>query len=43
MKISKLLQSVMKKEGKHSLTVKKIIRLKDSKESSYLVDTTRIY
>lgn len=43
MKISKLLKSVVKKEGKHSLTAKKIIRLKDSKESSYLVDTTRIY
>ncbi len=41
MKISKLLQSIIKIEGKKSLTVKKIIRLKNSKESSYLIDATR--
>ncbi len=37
MKISKLLQKVVKKEGKHSLASKTIIRFKNSKEFSYLM------
>ena len=38
MKISKVLQKVVKQEGKHSLTGKTIVKLKNSKEFSYLVD-----
>ena len=41
MKISTILQKVVKKEGKHSITSKTITKLKDSKEFSYLVDPTR--
>lgn len=39
MKISKMLQKVVKKEGKHSLTFKTIVKFKNSKEFNYLVDT----
>jgi|GEM_PF-776351 len=38
MKISKILQNVVKKEGKYSLTSKAIVKLKNSKEFHYLVD-----
>jgi len=41
MKISKMLQKAVKKEGKHSLTCKTIVKLKNSKEFSYLVDQNR--
>ncbi len=41
MKISTVLQKVVKKEGKHSLTSKTIAKLKNSKEFSYLVDIAR--
>ncbi|WP_373031709.1 hypothetical protein [Sulfurovum sp.] len=41
MKISKILQKVVKKEGKHSLTSKTIVKFKNSKEFNYLVDTSR--
>ncbi|MEA3419794.1 MAG: hypothetical protein U9Q90_10405 [Campylobacterota bacterium] len=41
MKISKTLKSVIKKDGKRSLTSKKIVKLKSSKEFSYLVDTSK--
>jgi len=41
MKISNILQKVVKKEGKHSLTSKTIVKFKNSKEFSYLVDTNR--
>ncbi len=41
MKLSNVLQKVVKKEGKRSLTSKVIAKLKDSKEFSYLVDTSR--
>ena len=41
MRISEVLQKVVKKEGKHSLTSKKIAKLKNSKEFYYLVDTSR--
>ncbi|WP_309499795.1 hypothetical protein [Sulfurovum sp.] len=41
MKISEILQKVVKKEGKHSLTSKTIAKLKNSKEFNYLVDTNR--
>jgi len=42
MKISKLLQKVVKKEGKHSLVSKTIVKFKNSKEFNYLVDTSRL-
>jgi len=41
MKISKVLQKVVKKEGKHSLTAKTITKLKNSKEFNYLIDKNR--
>lgn len=41
MKISKVLQKVVKEEGKHSRFAKTIVKLKDSKEFNYLVDKTR--
>ena len=41
MKISKTLQKVAKKNGKHSPVSKTIIKLKDSKEFSYLIDASR--
>jgi hypothetical protein len=41
MKLSTVLQKVVKKEGKHSLTSKTIAKLKNSKEFSYLVDIAR--
>ena len=41
MKITKLLKKVVKQDGKHSLNAKTIVKLKDSKEFSYLVDPTR--
>ncbi|HSR74754.1 MAG TPA: hypothetical protein VLL31_07920 [Sulfurovum sp.] len=41
MKISNVLQKTVKKEGKHSLTSKMIVKLKNSKEFSYLVDKSR--
>ena len=42
MKISKILQKVVKKEGKRSLASKTIIKLKNSKEFNYLIDVTKI-
>ena len=39
MKISKILQKVVKEEGKHSPMAKTIVKLKNSKEFNYLVDT----
>lgn len=42
MKISKMLQKVVKKEGKHSLTSKTITKLKNSKEFNYLIDATKV-
>jgi len=41
MKISKLLQKVVKKEGKRSLVAKTITKLKDSKEFNYLIDASQ--
>ena len=41
MKISKVLQKAVKKEGKHSLTAKTIAKLKNSKEFNYLIDKNR--
>ena len=41
MKISKVIKKVVKEEGKHSLTSKKIAKFKNSKEFSYLIDTNR--
>lgn len=41
MKITKLLRKIVKKDGKNSCNVRTIIKLKDSKEFSYLVDPTR--
>ena len=39
MKISNILQKVVKEEGRHSLMAKTIVKLKNSKEFNYLVDT----
>ena len=41
MKISKLLKKVVKQDGKNSLNAKTILKLKNSKEFSYLVDPTK--
>jgi hypothetical protein len=41
MKIRKTLKEIAKKDGKHSLTAKTVNKLKNSKEFSYLVDTSR--
>ena len=41
MKISKILQRVVKEEGKSSRNSKTIIKLKNSKEFNYLVDKNR--
>ena len=41
MKISNILKKVVKKEGKHSLMANTIVKLKNSKEFNYLVDTSR--
>ena len=41
MQISKVVQKAVKKEGKNSLTSKTIVKLKNSKEFSYLVDKNR--
>jgi len=38
MKISKLLQKVIKAEGKHSVVAKTVVKYKNSKEFSYLID-----
>jgi len=42
MKISKVLQKVIKQEGKHSLVSKTVVKYKNSKEFNYLIDTTKI-
>jgi len=41
MKISKILQKVVKEEGKHSLIAKTVIKYKNSKEFSYLIDSNK--
>ncbi len=41
MKISKLLQKVVKKEGKHSFASKTVLKLKNSKEFNYLIDADK--
>jgi len=41
MKISNILKKVVKEEGKHSPISKTIVKLKNSKEFNYLVDTSR--
>jgi hypothetical protein len=41
MKITKLLKKIVKQDGKHSLNAKTIVKLKNSKEFSYLVDPER--
>ena len=41
MKLSKTLKKVAKKDGKHSLASRTIVRLKDSKEFNYLIDASR--
>jgi len=41
MKISKTLQKVIKEEGKNSPMAKTIVKLKNSKEFNYLIDTDR--
>ena len=42
MKISKILQKVVKQEGKHSPVTNTIVKLKNSKEFNYLIDAKRI-
>ena len=41
MKISKVIQRVVKEEGKSSRNSKTIVKLKNSKEFNYLIDTDR--
>jgi len=41
MKISKILQKVVKKEGKHSLVAKTVIKYQNSKEFHYLIDVKK--
>jgi len=41
MKITKILQKVVKKEGKNSAAAKVIIKYQNSKEFDYLVDTSK--
>jgi hypothetical protein len=41
MKISKPLKKAIKLNGKHSLEAQTIVKLKDSKEFSYLIDQKR--
>ena len=41
MKITKILQKVVKKEGKHSHVANVVVKYKDSKEFSYLIDINR--
>jgi len=41
MKISKLLQKVVKEESKHSLLAKTVIKYKNSKEFNYLIDPNK--
>ncbi len=42
MKITKLLQKVVKQDGKHSLVSKTVAKYKNSKEFNYLIDTTKV-
>jgi hypothetical protein len=41
MKITKLLQKVVKQDGKHSLVSKTVVKYKNSKEFNYLIDANR--
>ena len=41
MKISKVLQNVVKKEGKRSATANILVKYQNSKEFSYLVDVQK--
>ena len=41
MKISETLKKVVKEEGKSSRNYKTIVKLKNSKEFNYLIDTNR--
>lgn len=41
MKISKILQKIIKKEGKHSAVANIIVRFQNSKEFYYLVDVNK--
>ena len=43
MKISKVLQSIIKKEGKHSASANVVVKCQNSKEFSYLVDVKKYY
>ena len=42
MKISKVLQKIVKQEGKRSLVSKTVVKYKNSKEFNYLIDTTKV-
>jgi len=41
MKISATLKKIVKKDGKHSLTARRVNKLKSSKEFNYLVDLSK--
>jgi hypothetical protein len=41
MKISKILQKVAKRDGKHSPVSRTIVKYKNSKEFSYLIDASK--
>ncbi len=41
MKLSKTIRSLVRQEGKRSISAQTILKLKHSKEFYYLIDTTR--
>ncbi len=41
MKLSKTMQNIRQKEGKSSISAKRILKLKHSREFNYLVDLNR--
>ncbi|SFV49905.1 hypothetical protein MNB_SV-8-678 [hydrothermal vent metagenome] len=41
MKISTILKKIVKKDGKHSLTARRVNTLRSSKEFNYLVDSSK--
>ena len=41
MKLSRTLHTIIKKEGRDSITAKTVVKLKNSREFNYLVDIKR--
>jgi hypothetical protein len=40
MRISKTLKQIIKKDGKHSVSARRVSKLRSSKEFNYLIDST---